>query len=212
LPAGCTGGSPVLTQSCTFVPPPAGSTSATVNAAEGTGQVTVETLTGGTNLTDVAAISSSAGSINQGGRPAGFTFNNGLVSFKLNGVATGGQAQVKITLPAAIPAGSKVYKTDATGFHEYTNATIAGNTITLTLIDGGIGDNDGAANGSITDPVGVASPAAVVSDDDDGGGCSIGGRSANTATALADAAIILSPLLALAAARFLRRRKVSAGK
>jgi hypothetical protein len=209
-PSGCTGGTPVLTQACTFVPP-AGGTSVTVNAAEGTGQVTVETLTGGTNLTDVTAISSSAGSVNQGGRPSGFTFNNGLVSFKLNAVATGGTAQVKITLPAAIPAGSKVYKTNATGFHEYTNASIAGNTVTLTLTDGGSGDNDGAANGSITDPVGVASPV-VVASDDDGGGCSVGARSSGTATALADSAIILSPLLALAAARLIRRRKVKAEK
>ncbi|MBA4371395.1 MAG: hypothetical protein C0402_00890 [Thermodesulfovibrio sp.] len=210
-PSGCTGGTPVLTQSCTFVPPAGGSTSVTVTAAEGTGQITVETLTGGTNLTNVTAISSSAGSIVQNGKPTGFAFNNGLVSFKLNAVATGGTAQVKITLPAAIPAGSKVYKTDATGFHEYSGATISGNAVTLTLTDGGNGDSDGAANGSITDPVGIASPVAVVSDDDDGGGCSMGGRSA-TATALADSAIMFSPLLIIAAARFLRRRKVETEK
>ncbi len=212
-PAGCTGGTPVLSQACTFVPPPAGSSSVTVTAAEGTGQLTVETLTGGTNLTNVTAVSSSAGSINQSGKPTGFTFNNGLVTFKLNGVATGGTAQVRITFPADLPAGSKVYKINATGFHEYANASIAGKTITLTLTDGGNGDSDGAANGSITDPVGVASPVAAGgdSDDDGGGGCSIGGRSA-TSTALVDSAIMFSPLLIIAVERFLRRRKIRAGK
>ncbi|MGC2062545.1 MAG: choice-of-anchor U domain-containing protein [Thermodesulfovibrionales bacterium] len=166
-------------------------------------------MTGGTNLTNVSAMKSSDASVNQGGKPSGFAFNNGLVSFKLNAVAVGGTAQVRITLPTAIPAGSKVYKIKADGFHEYTNATITGNTVTLTLIDGGDGDSDGAANGSITDPVGVASPVAVASNDDGGGGCSIGTRS-GTATAVADSAVILSPLLVIAAARFIRRRKVRA--
>jgi len=206
-PAGCTGGTPALTQACTFVPPPAGDTSVTINAATGTGQLKIETLTGGTNLTNVSVMSSTDASVKQDGKPSGFTFNDGLVSYKLNGVAIGGTAQVKLTFPANLSSGSKVYKVNATGFHEFANASIAGNTVTLTVTDGGNGDSDGAANGSITDPVGIASPVAVASEDDGGGGCSIGSHS-GTATAVADAAVILSPLLALAAVRFIRRRKV----
>lgn len=214
LPANCSGGSPApLTQSCTYTPP-AGNTSVTVTAAEGSGNITVETLTGGATLTNVSAISSSAGSISQSGKPSGFTFNNGLVTFKLNGVATGGTGRVKITFPSNFSSGSEVYKVNATGFHkaDAAVASIAGNVVTLVLTDGGSSDSDGTANGSITDPVGVASPVSNGggdSDGDGGGGCSVGPR-AGSATALADAAVILSPLLVLAAARLLRRRKVSA--
>ncbi|MBI5103314.1 MAG: hypothetical protein HZB33_15990 [Nitrospirae bacterium] len=203
-PAGCTGGNPVLTQSCTYVPPPAGSTTVTVNAATGTGPLTIETLTGGTNLTNVSAISSSDASLNQSGKPSGFAFNDGLLRFTLNGVAIGGVAQVRITYPADITSGSKVYKIRADGFHEYTNASISGKTVTLTLTDGGDGDSDGAANGSIADPVGVASPVAVVVEDG-GGGCSIGPKQTG-ATALADSVLILMPLIVIAALRGIRRR------
>jgi hypothetical protein len=181
-----------------------------VNAAEGTGQIKIETMTGGTNLTDVAAVSSTA--VNQSGKPSGFAFNNGLITFKLNGVATGGTAQVKITFPADFASGSKAYKIKSDGFHEYTQASIAGSTVTLTLTDGGNGDSDGTANGSITDPVGVASPVAVVTtESDSGGGCSVGSRQ-NMPSAVADSAVMLLPLLVLAAARIIRRKKVRAGK
>ncbi|MDA8082355.1 MAG: thrombospondin type 3 repeat-containing protein [Nitrospiraceae bacterium] len=185
--------------------PPAGQTSVTVNAARGSGQITVETMTGGTNLTSVSAVSDSDGSINQAGKPSGFAFNNGLVTFKVNGVAIGGTSQVTLTFPSAIPSGSKVYKALADGFHEYTNAAISGNTVTLTLTDGGAGDSDGVANGSITDPVGVASPVAT-GGDEGGGGCTIGGHQ-NGPAAAADAALILLPLFVLGIMRALRRRK-----
>jgi len=206
-PSGCTGGNPVLTQSCTYVQPPGGDTSVTINAATGTGQIKIETMTGGTNLTNVSVISSSDASVNQSGKPSGFTFNDGLVSFKLNGVATGGTAQVKVTFPSDFASGSKVYKVRSDGFHEYTNSAIAGKSVTLTLTDGGNGDSDGTANGSITDPVGVASPVAVVhEDDDDRFGCSIGSRR-SSATAFADSAVLLLPLIVIGALRLRRRKK-----
>ena len=207
-PAGCTGGTPVLSQACTYVPP-AGGTTVNVPAATGTGQITVETLTGGTNLTDVTALSATDASVNQSGMPSGFAFTEGLVSYKVTGVAIGGTVQVSITYPSAIPAGSMVYKVDSAGFHEYTNAAISGNTITLTLTDGGSGDMDGVANGVIDDPVGVASPVSTPpasSDSGGGGGCSIGARQ-NRVTAFADFAIILMPLFVMAALKRFRRRK-----
>ncbi|TAN39786.1 MAG: hypothetical protein EPN25_10035 [Nitrospirae bacterium] len=213
-PAGCSGGSPALTQACSFTPPvnpPAGSTSVSVNMATGTGSATIETMTGGTNLTNVTAMTDTHGSINQHDKPHGFSFHDGLVSFKVNGVAVGGTAQVKITFPSAIPAGSKVFKVMSDGFHEYDHAAISGNTVTLTLIDGGSGDRDGVANGVIDDPVGVAAataqdPQPAAASESGGGGCSIGPK-ANRATAFADSALILLPLLVITAVRTVRRRK-----
>ena len=207
-PAGCAGtpsAAPVLTQTCTYVPP---STSVNIGAATGTGQITVATLTGGTNLTDVMVVSATDPSINPNGKPSDLAFTDGLVHYKVTGVATGGTVQVQITFPTAIPAGSKIYKVDSNGFHDFSaNAIIIDKTVTLTLTDGGSGDSDGVANGVIVDPVGVASPMSMPPDTSgSGGGCSIGARQ-NRATAFADSLIILMPLLVMAALRGIRRRR-----
>ena len=82
---------------------------------------------------------------------------------------------VSLTFPSGIPAGSRIYKvSDSSGFYQFTNVTINGNTATLTITDGGAGDNDGVADGNISDPVGVGiSTASVVSGGGGGGGCFI---------------------------------------
>jgi len=213
-PSGCSGTPPAsqLTQACTYVPPtthPTGDTSVTMNSAGGHGQMKIETMTGGTGLTNVAVLSDTDTSINQHDKPSGFEFKDGIVSFKLNGVAVGGTTQVKITFPGTFPAGSKVFKVMQDGFHEYGHASISGNFVTLTLTDGGSGDRDGIANGVIDDPVGVASPVSQSQTADTGGGgggCSISGRT-DTTTALTDAAILFMPLIVLAAMKGIRRRK-----
>jgi hypothetical protein len=136
----------------------------------------------GTSLAEVMGISDTNSRLNQSGRPAELEFLDGLVSFKVEGVAPGGTIAVKVTFPSDIPAGSKVYQVDANGFHEYAGATISGNSLTMTLTDGGPGDGDGQVNGTIVDPVGVASPATTGSGSLDlstsgaSGGCSIAGK------------------------------------
>jgi hypothetical protein len=138
----------------------------------------------GAYLAEVAAISDTSARITQSGKPVGYEFRDGMVSYKLEGVPVGGTATVTVTSPSGIPAGSKVYKADAVGFHEIANAVVNGDTVTLTLTDGGSGDSDGQANGVIEDPVGVASPSASgsgtvgLSTDSASSGCSVAvGRS-----------------------------------
>ncbi len=91
--------------------------------------------------------------------PAG-TFPWGLFSFTIPNVTPGGVVTVTITLPAgAQPVG--YYKTDPTTgllapfpFNGTSGAEINTNVITLHLVDGGPGDSDGLADGTIVDPGG----------------------------------------------------------
>jgi hypothetical protein len=146
----------------------------------GQGTATIDTsANAGTRLMSADARADTDGSLNQAGKPAGYAFPNGVVSYVVAGISPGGTATVEISYPAPIPENSRVYKVDSAGFHEFPGAVINGNTVTLTLRDGGEGDADGQANGFIDDPVAVATPqAAAVSpstgtpDSLGGGGCS----------------------------------------
>ena len=88
---------------------------------------------------------------------------NGFFSFRIDGlpVDTNNPATVDITLffPESLPANTKWYKYDpANGtMTDFTsNIAISGNSVTLTLTDGGTGDADGVVNGVIIDPSGPA--------------------------------------------------------
>jgi hypothetical protein len=127
-----------------------------------------------------AALADTDPVLNQAGKPAGYEFRHGVATFLVTGMIPGDTASVVMTYSEPIPADAKIYKVDANGFHEYPHAVIDGNTVTLTLTDGGAGDADGLANGIIDDPVAVATPAAggvpagaapAVA----GGGCSVAG-------------------------------------
>jgi CSLREA domain-containing protein len=95
-------------------------------------------------------------------------FDAGFFDFTLTGVAPGSFAEVKVFLPAG---------SAPTSYHRYgptpgnptphwyewlyggvTGAEISGNQITLHLLDGGLGDDDLAANGTIVDPGGPGFP------------------------------------------------------
>jgi hypothetical protein len=133
--------------------------SSVLKSATGTGDITVDTLTAGAKLTQVKTFLDTDAGVNRTGIPSfGFAFKDGLVSYRVTGITAGSTVKVQILFPSGIPAGSRIYKVDGTGFKEFTNAVIAGNAVTLTVTDGGSGDADGAANGVIDDPVGVASP------------------------------------------------------
>ncbi len=108
---------------------------------------------------------------NQAGRPAGMDFPYGLASYEVTGLTPGATVAVTLTYPATLPAGTRVFKySDAAGFEEFAGAVIQGDNVILTLEDGGAGDADGAVNGTIVDPVGVAAPASESSRRRSGGG------------------------------------------
>jgi hypothetical protein len=89
--------------------------------------------------------------------PSGVTLIYPLVlDFVLVGGTPGSTAQVTITYPDPIPAGAQYWKYNRANGTWYAldpaRYSFSGNTVTLTLTDGGVGDNDGAANGIIVDP------------------------------------------------------------
>jgi hypothetical protein len=168
--------------------------------------------TAGASLAVTKGMAETDASLNQAGMPSGYEFPDGLVSYQVIGVVPGSTITVKVTFPSGIPAGSKVYKVGPAGFKEVGNPAIQGNTVTLTLTDGGAGDSDGLANGVIVDPVGVAVPAASgtgsvdLSSASGGGGCSIAVRTGSGASAI-DGTLILAGLgLTVWGIRIRRRR------
>lgn len=97
--------------------------------------------------------------------PSGYSFPHGLLDFVLTGGVAGSTATLTITYPTALPAGTvymKYGRTPTSGgasvWYPFSGAVIAGNTVTLTLTDGALGDDDLAANGLIVDPGGPAIP------------------------------------------------------
>ncbi|WP_245606844.1 choice-of-anchor U domain-containing protein [Simplicispira psychrophila] len=98
--------------------------------------------------------------------PSGVNLPHGLVNLTLVTGTAGTSASVVLTYPQALPAGTKYYKFGKTAanpvdhWYEFSGAVISGNTITLTIVDGGEGDNDLTVNSVIDDPGGPAVVAA----------------------------------------------------
>jgi hypothetical protein len=88
--------------------------------------------------------------------PAGVTFPYGLFNFTLSGCTPGSTVALNITYPGAVPAGTQYWKYGPTPDNHTSHwyiipATIAGNTMTFSITDGGLGDDDYTANGTIVD-------------------------------------------------------------
>jgi RHS repeat-associated protein len=133
--------------------PPLAPTGAVALRAAATGElVTLEAP--GYSLREARAQEAPPGAV------PGFRFPYGLFSFQVAGVAVGGHAAVRLTLPAGARPEAYFKHDPATGalgrfdFDGTTGAQITGNVVTLHLVDGGRGDADGLANGVIMDPGG----------------------------------------------------------
>ena len=89
--------------------------------------------------------------------PANEVFPYGAFEFKVTECAVGQTVTIDLVFPEALPA-DVIYRKQINGaWVDWTNkVTISGNTITLTITDGGEGDTDGVANGAIYDPSGPA--------------------------------------------------------
>jgi hypothetical protein len=133
----------------------------------------VETATG----VGIAYFSSDAGNIQNlvavaegtlptAGKPAGRSFPDGFFSFNIVNVTPGSTVTITITLPSAMPVGTQYWKCQNGNWIDCTallGSNDGDNVITLTITDGGLGDADGTANGTIVDPggpgVAVTAPA-----------------------------------------------------
>lgn len=94
--------------------------------------------------------------------PGGVTLPYGLVYLRLEQGVQGSRATVVLTYPQPLPQGAVYYKFGRTAdnaqqhWYPFSGARISGNTVTLTLEDGGAGDDDLTQNSVIHDPGGVA--------------------------------------------------------
>ena len=92
--------------------------------------------------------------------PSGYTFPYGFFSFNISNLIPGSSVQVTIKLPNPMPTGMKYFKcqngipVDCSSIMTRPDPY----TIVLTLVDGGTGDADGIANGTIIDPGGPSFP------------------------------------------------------
>ncbi|MBI9074894.1 MAG: hypothetical protein JEZ02_05720 [Desulfatibacillum sp.] len=84
--------------------------------------------------------------------PLGFSFPDGLITFKVVGLNPGDAITAILTFPTVFPAGSQYFKVTDAGWVLYANAVFNGNQVTLTLTDGLDGDLDMLTNGEILDP------------------------------------------------------------
>jgi hypothetical protein len=110
-------------------------------------------------------------------RPETFLF--GLASYRLRVTQFGATVLVRVYYSEDISEAKQYYLYDTVnGWQDYTQYTTFnpdGRSVTVELQDGGHGDSDGAANGVIVDPGGVAGAAGTTSglDAGAGGGCFI---------------------------------------
>ena len=133
-------------------------TASSIPTATGTGTASFVSPCGSIiNLTSV-----SEGSLPTAGKP-NLAFPHGFFSFDITGLSNGQTVTVTITLPpGAAPTQYWKYHASEGGWIQIP-MTVVGppNVIRITLVDGGLGDDDGLANGVIVDQGAPASGAAV---------------------------------------------------
>ena len=88
----------------------------------------------------------------------------GLMSLNVNLDQVGGTARFELYLPENPDESARWYKYDPiNGWYVFPVRIIAGKYL-LEIVDGGFGDADGVANGTIVDPIGLADTTAVATD------------------------------------------------
>ena len=98
--------------------------------------------------------------------PDGLVFPYGMLRFAATGCDTGGTATLVLTYPEPLPPQAQYWKWGRTQERREPHwfvlpSTVQGNTMTVSIQDGGLGDDDLEANGAISDPAGPAWPLAV---------------------------------------------------
>jgi outer membrane protein assembly factor BamB len=95
---------------------------------------------------------------------SGFSFPDGFFSFNITNLTPGSTVTITITLPSNMPTNTQYWKCVSGTWVDCTSllgSNDGDNVLTLTLSDGGLGDADGHANGTIVDPGGPAVPVPV---------------------------------------------------
>jgi hypothetical protein len=124
-----------------------------ITTTTGTGTLTLQSNMG--NITSISAIGVQIFP----NLPPLVVFPHGLLYFEVRNIAPGSTVTFTTTFPVALPTNIQYWKYQPG--HDWFQIPITshnGNTITIQLTDGGLGDADGLANGVIVDPGGVAVP------------------------------------------------------
>ena len=164
----------------------ANGTAKSVATATGTGTALFVSNQG--SIEQLASIDEA--SLPEEGKP-GLEFPQGFFSFSIVGIAPGDEVEVQITLPDSVPPDAEYW---AYYDNEWRQVPMAMDSdddrvITITLVDGGLGDGDGMADGAITDPGGPGYPLPV-----DGGAHHLS-KGAIAGISIAGAAIIAGAVL-----------------
>jgi YVTN family beta-propeller protein len=144
-------------------------TTYTAASATGTGEITAAFSGSGVGCTYTLSryipLTGDPSSPPAGSAPAGVGFPEGLFLFTTSGCTSGSALALTITYPEPLPAGTQYWKfgptSDRATPHWYTlpTAVVNGNTITFSITDGGLGDDDlDATNGIIVDQGGPGVP------------------------------------------------------
>jgi hypothetical protein len=113
------------------------------------GQAVALVSPNGTALSSESLVPVSAPDI-----PSGALAVNDAIAYTVTHVSTGGTAKVVIDLPPTDQAPTAIYKLVNGVYVDVTSlSSISGSELTLNLTDGGTGDEDGKANGTIVDPL-----------------------------------------------------------
>lgn len=140
-------------------------------SATGSGTITATFTGGGAACTythaQFIAVEGHGASPPAGTAPDGIDFPHGLFDFALGGCTPGSTISMSITYPGALPAGAAYWKYGPTASnptpHWYVMpATLTGNTAVFAITDGGLGDDDLAANGTIVDQGGPGTGGAAI--------------------------------------------------
>lgn len=152
------------------LPVGAGSSTFRGNTATGTGMVTAVSTGGGATCGFDPSTTQFVPASGAATPPGAVALPHGLFAFALVGCTPGSVVTVSTTWPDldGITGYLKYGPTPSTGaglsvWYSPSNVQINGNTITYTLQDGGLGDDDLAADGRIVDPGGPVIQAPVAS-------------------------------------------------
>ena len=132
----------------------------------GTGTITASFSGGGPactfSVTRLIPVTGDSASPPAGSAPAGVSFPHGLFLFTTTGCTPGSTITMTMTYPSALPSGTQYWKYGPTPGNASPSwyvlpASIAGTTATFSITDGGLGDDDLTANGTIVDQGGPGS-------------------------------------------------------
>ena len=121
---------------------------AQVSSAGSVAGVVAITSPNGTALTGISASPIPSGSL-----PPGYDPVAGDLGFEVTGLTPGETIEVTVQLPSGSDPTNILKLVSGTYVDASSIATISGDTVALQLTDGGFGDEDGVANGTIVDPL-----------------------------------------------------------